>query len=290
MANLKDSEPDKERLTCERYDTKKKQLFRIYRLKAGEQAKDDHFLYSVIVFVLEGVVRVSTGIYLKAMVGHSNMFVIHKGDNGYMLCIEDAVVLFCGFDSSMALCNGLSLNNSVNLPPPIPQQRIMSGLPYLHIQKLLMVELNIIVSELESKLFSLRFMELKRFLILMLMRTLYNKEDLFCMFRSVQSDDFDFREDIFKYYTCDVNAQQLCELMGMSAATFNRKFKKAFGLPVGKWLNAKRKIKVLIDLKTTDMTIKDIAAKYNLTPNYLTNFCKKQLGDVPANIRGGEVS
>lgn len=50
----------------------------------------------------------------------------------------------------------------------------MSGLPYLHIQKLLMVELNIIVSELESKLLGLRFMELKRFLILMLIRTLYN--------------------------------------------------------------------------------------------------------------------
>lgn len=166
----------------------------------------------------------------------------------------------------------------------------MSGLPYLYIQKLLMVELNIIVSELESKLLGLRFMELKRFLILMLIRTLYNKEDLFYMFRSVQSDDFGFREDIFKYYTCDVNAQQLCALMGMSTATFNRKFKKAFGLPVGKWINAKRKINVLIDLKTTDMTIKDIAAKYNLTPNYLTNFCKKQLGNVPANIRRGEVS
>lgn len=61
----------------------------------------------------------------------------------------------------------------------------MSGLPYLYIQKLLMVELNIIVSELESKLLGLRFMELKRFLILMLIRTLYNKEDLFYMFRSV---------------------------------------------------------------------------------------------------------
>ena len=89
-------------------------------MKAGEQTKDDHFLYSVIAFVLEGVVRVSTGIYLKVTVGHSNMFVIHKGDNGYMRCIEDAVVLFCGFDSSMALCNGLSLNNSVNLPPQLP--------------------------------------------------------------------------------------------------------------------------------------------------------------------------
>ena len=108
------------------------------------------------------------------------------------------------------------------------------------------------------------------------------------LFRSVQSDDFDFREEIFKHYTCEVNAQELCALMGMSTATFNRKFKKAFGLPVGEWLNSKRKVNVLMDLKTTYMTIKDIAVKYNLTPNYLTNFCKKQLGDVPANLRSGE--
>lgn len=152
-----------------------------------------------------------------------------------------------------------------------------------------MLELNITIREIESKLLDYRFMEFKRYIIFSLVRALYHKEDLFYMFRSVQSDDFEFREQVFKHYTCSVNAQELCSLMNMSTSTFNRKFKKAFGLPVGEWLNSKRSVNVLMDLKTTDMTIKEIAAKYNLTPNYLTDFCKKHLGDVPANLRGGNV-
>ena len=35
----------------------------------------------------------------------------------------------------------------------------------------------------------------------------------------------------------------------------------------------------------TEKHLKEIAEKYNLTPNYLTDFCKKFLGDVPGNLR-----
>ena len=276
-----------QRHNYDEYDTEREPIFIVYNLKKDERVRNDHIDYSLIVFVLEGKVRVSTGIYLQATVEGGQMFVIHKGDNGFMRCLDDAVVMVCGFNSSMALCNGLSLNKtsiSNILPPP---HRLEVGLPCLKIQDMLMVELDLMRREVESGLFGHRFMEFKRYVILSLLRTLYNKEELFYMSRWVQSDDFDFREEVFRYYTCELNAQELCSLMNMSTATFNRKFKKAFGMPVGEWLNNKRKVNVLMDLKTTDLTINEIAAKYNLTPNYLTNFCKNHLGDVPTNIRGG---
>lgn len=118
-----------------------------------------------------------------------------------------------------------------------------------------------------------------------MLRTLYNKEELFYMFRCVRSDDFGFRDKVLQFYTCDINAQELCAKMEMSSATFNRRFKRAFGMPCGEWLNSKRQVQVLMDLKTTDLSVKEIAEKYNLTPNYLTDFCKKFLGDVPGNLR-----
>lgn len=275
-------------VTCGEYDIARKPLFYVLRLNKDEHVRHDSIGSAVLVFVLEGTLRVSIGIYIKDMVEHGCFFVVHKGDNILIRCMEDAVVLFCCFDSSMAICNGFAPVTEANPEPPTLQQRMERGLPQLPIHKLLCAELKITQMEMESGLMGMRFMEFKRYVIVMLLRSLYNKEDLFFVFRSVQGDDYEFREQIFQHYNRCVNVQELSSLMQMPPATFNRKFRKAFGLSAIDWLNAKRKVNVLMDLKTTDLTIKEIAEKYHLTPNYLTSFCKKHLGDIPARLRSGE--
>lgn len=213
------------------------------------------------------------------------MFVAHERDNVCIRGIGDAVMLYCFFNSSMALCNGLSLKTSDDAPRKKVHHRPKDCLPTLPIPKLLSVELELTRKELESNLLDISLMEFKRYIILMMLRKLFHRDDLIYMFRYKPGEDFEFRELVFRHYRCDVNAQQLAALTGVPIATFNRKFKKAFGMSVMHWLNTKRKISILMDLKTTDMTIKEIAAKYNLTPNYLSNFCKKHLGDTPASLR-----
>ena len=217
--------------------------------------------------------------------GGGNVFVVHERDNVLIRGIDDAVMLYCFFNSSMALCNGLSLKASDDAQIKKVRHRPKDELPTLPIPKLLSVELRLTRKELESNLPDIRFMEFKRYIILMMLRKLFHRDDLIYMFRYKPGEDFEFRELVFHHYRCDVNAQELAALTGVPIATFNRKFKKAFGMSVMHWLNTKRKISILMDLKTTDMTIKEIAAKYNLTPNYLSDFCKKHLGDTPASLR-----
>ena len=275
-----------QRLTREVSEDGRLPLFYVLRLRKGEHFSRDRMCSSLLVFVLEGEVEISTGVYVKEFAGEGQMFVVHKGDNGYAKGLKDAVVLLCSFDSSMALCNGLSLGNATeDYKEPTPEERLSQGLPRLEIKSMLMTELKLIQHEVESNLLDYRFMEFKRYIIVSMLRTLYNKEELFYMFRCVRNDDFDFRDKVLHFYTCDINAQELCAKMEMSSATFNRRFKRAFGMPCGEWLNSKRQVQVLMDLKTTDLSVKEIAEKYNLTPNYLTDFCKKFLGDVPGNLR-----
>ena len=275
-----------QRLTREVYEDGRPPLFYVLRLRKGEHFSRDRVCSSLLAFVLEGEVEMSTGIYVKEFACEGQMFVVHKGDNGYTKGLKDAVILLCSFDSSMALCNGLSLGNATeDYKEPTPEERQSQGLPRLEIKKMLMTELKLVQHEVESNLLGYRFMEFKRYIIVYMLRTLYNKEELFYMFRCVRNDDFDFRDKVLHFYTCDINAQELCAQMEMSTATFNRRFKRAFGMPCGEWLNSKRQVQVLIDLKTTDLSVKEIAGKYNLTPNYLTDFCKRFLGDVPVNLR-----
>ena len=275
-----------QRLTMEVYEDGRSPLFYVLRLRKGEHFGRDRVCSSLLVFVLEGEVEISTGIYVKEFAGEGQMFVVHEGDNGYAKGLKDAVMLFCSFDRSMALCNGLPLGNAAeDYKEPTPEERQSQGLPRLEINNMLMTKLKLILHEVESNLLDYRFMEFKRYIIVSMLRTLYNKEELFYMFRCVRNDDFDFRDKVLHFYTCGINAQELCAKMEMSSATFNRRFKRAFGMPCGEWLNSKLQVQVLMDLKTTDLSVKEIAEKYNLTLNYLTDFCKRFLGDVPGNLR-----
>lgn len=269
------------------YDVAKMTPFQIVTLAKDELLRRDHTDYSILVFVLKGTVRVSTSVYVKDNVENGNMFVVHEHD---YICVRggvESVLLFCYFDSSMALCNGLSLRPATEKS----SSAIISGtltenhIPVLPIRNILMMELAVTQNEMDGSLFGGRFFEYKRYVILLVIRAVYSNEDLLYLFRIEPGDIFEFRELFFKYYNFDMNVKELAVMMNIPRATFNRKFKRAFGLPAGEWLNLKRKSNVLMDLKTTDMTVKEIADKYKLSPNYLTSFCKKYLGDTPLNIR-----
>lgn len=281
-----DPASDADNFTCENNDSNRQALFRIERLAKDQMVSYYKIPCSALVFVLDGTVRVSTDVYIKQTVGGGkNVFVAHECDNVLIRGVDDAVMLYCFFNSSMDLFNGLSLKASDDAQIKKVRHRPKDELPTLPIPKLLMEELELTRKELASNLLDIRFMELKRYIILMMLSKLFRRDDLIYMFRYKPGEDFEFSELVFRHYNCGVNAQELATLTGVPIATFNRKFKKAFGMSVLHWLNTRREISILMDLTTTDMTIKEIAAKYNLTPNYLSDFCKKHLGDTPSSFR-----
>lgn len=281
-----DPASDADNFTCENNDSNRQALFRIERLAKDQMVSYYKIPCSALVFVLDGTVRVSTDVYIKQTVGgEKNVFVAHECDNVLIRGVDDAVMLYCFFNSSMDLFNGLSLKASDDAQIKTVRHRPKDELPTLPIPKLLMEELELTRKELASNLLDIRFMELKRYIILMMLSKLFRRDDLIYMFRYKPGEDFEFSELVFRHYNCGVNAQELATLTGVPIATFNRKFKKAFGMSVLHWLNTRREISIVMDLTTTDMTIKEIAAKYNLTPNYLSDFCKKHLGDTPSSFR-----
>lgn len=281
-----DPASDADNFTCENNDSNRQALFRIERLAKDQMVSYYKIPCSALVFVLDGTVRVSTDVYIKQTVeGEKNVFVAHECDNVLIRGVDDAVMLYCFFNSSMDLFNGLSLKASDDAQIKKVRHRPKDELPTLPIPKLLMEELELTRKELASNLLDIRFMELKRYIILMMLSKLFRRDDLIYMFRYKPGEDFEFSELVFRHYNCGVNAQELATLTGVPIATFNRKFKKAFGMSVLHWLNTRREISILMDLTTTDMTIKEIAAKYNLTPNYISDFCKKHLGDTPSSFR-----
>ena len=136
------------------------------------------------------------------------MFVVHECDNVLIRGVDDAVMLYCFFNSSMAFCYGLSLKASDDAQIKKVRHRPKDELPMLPIPKLLMEELELTRKELASNLLDIRFMELKRYVILMMLSKLFRRDDLIYMFRYKPGEDFEFSELVFRHYSCDVDAQE----------------------------------------------------------------------------------
>lgn len=105
-----------ENITCDEYDRKRHPLFQIETLAKNQLVRYDNIDCSALVFVMEGTVSVSTATYLQDVVEEGNVFVAHEHDSICIHGVEDAVMMYCFFNSSMALCNGLSLK-SFFFPP-----------------------------------------------------------------------------------------------------------------------------------------------------------------------------
>ena len=99
--------------------------------------------------------------------------------------------------------------------------------------------------------------------------------------------DHSFVEKVLECYTKARTAEELAELCGASSiVTFRRTFLRLFNCPVAQWLRQKRAEQVLKLLRTTHLPLQEIAEQCGFAnQSYLSDFCKRNLGDTPINIR-----
>lgn len=99
--------------------------------------------------------------------------------------------------------------------------------------------------------------------------------------------DHSFVEKVLGCYTKARTAEELAELCGAnSIVTFRRTFLRLFNCPVAQWLRQKRAEQVLKLLRTTQLPLQEIAEQCGFAnQSYLSDFCKRNLGDTPVNIR-----
>ncbi len=99
--------------------------------------------------------------------------------------------------------------------------------------------------------------------------------------------DHSFVEKVLECYTKARTAEELAELCGAnSIVTFRRTFLRLFNCPVAQWLRQKRAEQVLKLLRTTHLPLQEIAEQCGFAnQSYLSDFCKRNLGDTPINIR-----
>lgn len=240
-------------------------------------------------FLLQGQIRCRFDTKTSVSIRTNEMCFIMRGEIFWAEALEPATVLICFLDATIALCNEFTIKS-------LSEFLVKKGntedpmIPYiLPINDILCAELNTARAAMDTGLLCYHYQREKRDIFLLMLRGFYSKIELAELFRPILSEDFDFKQTILQNYTPDMNVNDMIERSGMASASFNRRFTKAFGTTPRQWLAQKKGKSILCDLRMSDLTVKEIAAKYGFSSNYFIRFCQLHLGSSPAELRKNEL-
>ena len=244
----------------------------------------DYVEVSALVFVLEGVVRVTSGMLVDKEIEAGHFFLISGGNGFYGKATVRASLLIAYLDAATALCEELTLRQLALYVERLPDERKRQA-QIFPIAPLLEKELRVTWEVVESGQFCYYFQKAKLDILLLHLRVSYTEEQLALFFSPIINENTEFKDMVAHLYPHVANANELILKSGLSSSTFSRRFQKAYGVTVGAWLTLKRKESILKAIMTTNLSCKQIAESNYLTPNYLLHFCKRHFGKTPEEIR-----
>lgn len=273
----------KEHLECQNYVSDEAAIWGSLELKAGSFTYREGVERHTLIFVLTGELTFSTAKTINRTVKESCFFLVPAGDNFYARAETDCLLMRCSLTPEITLCNRHSIEE-LRLHASM-ETMWKNGTVVLTIHPLLLKELKITRETLCAGLSCLHYHHIKMEILLMELRGFYRREDLAALFMPILGENGDFKHKIMQIYPSINTAKELAEQLHMSSTVFKRKFQKAFGTSAKQWLIQKKKEKLLYDILMTELTLTELADKYNFTVNYLTTFCKEHFGKSFTELR-----
>lgn len=100
------------------------------------------------------------------------------------------------------------------------------------------------------------------------------------------SPDYDFQEIIQQNIFEDLGTEELAFLAGMSLSSFKRKFSDVYGTTPNKYITSKRLEKAQVLLKSSDLSISEIAYECGFSDvGYFSKVFKSYYNSLPSDIR-----
>lgn len=280
---------------CDNYLSGDKQFFETYVLRTGLKVEKEDIGRNTICCVLSGKLEISTGGAVCQPFEAGQMLLLPAGDNINARVISECTIVCCAFNNEMSACGRYFIDCLINHKPsqevsPKSDEQVFM----MPIHELIMRELHIIREMVLSGKACIYYQRLKKDVLFIEMRGLYSMDDLYRFLSPIIGKDVDFKYRVLELYQQVETAQELNELLNMSATTFKQKFRETFGTTARKWLIKKKEQKIIRDILMTDMTAVELADKYNYTANYMTTFCRRRFGKSLSELRlshsGGVIS
>lgn len=118
------------------------------------------------------------------------------------------------------------------------------------------------------------------------LRHYYTPAELATLLSPIAGNNLALRQLVINHLTDYPSIDEWARLTGLSPDSFKRAFIKEFGMPVHRWLNARKFDNLYHDLRHSSVTAAELARRYHFaTVAYLSTFCRKMSGRTPSDIR-----
>lgn len=271
-----------EHVSCHNYATLASSFFTVVSLKKDEILQRQSLSVSLLVFVSDGCLDISTVGCMNYRIGTGQFFLLVKGTSLLGKAREDAELLICVISGELKLCSRFSLQQLQEYVPFGYNYRFFSldFTPRMH------DFVRMLTGALKDGLGCIHYHQLKRDELLLYLRAEYPKEQLAVFFLSVIGASTDFKEFVLMNYRQVKGVKELAVRANLSLSTFNRRFKETFKKPAQEWLTVRKTEDVLKDILMSTFSFAEIAEKHNFSStSYLISFCKKHFGKTPSDLR-----
>ena len=270
---------------CRIYAPDEKAILHVFEEPMNQSVIRHELQHHVLAFVLEGTLRFVTPSHEMKDIDSGNFFLMPAGCDFYARSLSDVKVVVCTLDNNLSLCNEYTLQH---LCEEVGGEFAGKNVPdhfFLPIQPLLSSELETCIEIIRKKAMCLHYQKCKRDIFLMMLRFFYTKKQLFMLFSPILGNDFAFKTRFLELYNTVKNVKEMALCFEMSPRSFNRKYQSVFHMSAGKWIMNRKKMDLFNELRLTDIPLKDLAEKYEFTPNYMASFCKEHYGMSPTEVR-----
>ena len=113
----------------------------------------------------------------------------------------------------------------------------------------------------------------------------YTKEELSMFFGQIISADMLFSSFVMENFQKYKSIKTFAGGLNCTPQTFSKKFKAIFGKTAYKWLKGKKSEVILRSIISSNKSFKEIANEFNFSPQQLNNYCRREFGENPSEIR-----
>ena len=256
-------------------------FFGVRKIK-GEKQSDAEIVDIMLIFLIEGKIKLSYHAYLEQLFEGGCILLIPPTAHFNITVVEDAYLYFCIFNPKERLSEDFSLESLL----PYANDKKQEQIPILELKYPIRSYLGVVEAYLLDKIFCSELDRIKKKEVFYLFQMYYQKEDLAAFFQPILNKDVLFKERVLKNVLAAHSVSELASMMHYSLSGFKKKFERSFGLSAYTWMQERRSSVILKELKDNKKTIKEIVAQYGFSsqPRFY-EFCRRRYGQTPGEIR-----
>ena len=269
-----------EHFACQNYEKGKNAALEI--LHIPKDKKIERTLHDTeIVFMLSGSFNLSYRKILNTVINPGVIMLFPPGSRVKAESLEDTLLIICRIRGVLQLCECVSMTQIYNSR----DRNIKEEFHMLSINDRIYKFVELMQECVNDGLKCGYYFETKMKELFFLLRAYYTKEELIQFFSPLLSHNSRFMNLMYQ----NRNARSVNELIDISMYSesgFKKQFNKVFGTSASDWLRDQKASLVYNDLIGSDLSIKELADKYNFSSvSSFTTFCQSKFGLPPGQIR-----